>query len=435
MTATLNVFGVAGGGLGFAGRRMETIARVAFVPVALILMFDYATAFLVVSVPRGALLTSAELPAGATLNDVNQAAASIVNFGALVLLGLQEKPAMWGTEVAPRVVGLAAGSALLTLAVAASFMAPLIRLAGLGERPAPGLLRAPFGASQARYVLAHFVSLLPLAAVLAPSLVAVNFIGRAIDAAMSKGYALFPNPDSLHTIELVSPEAALTARGEFWLVSYGYLAYLAAIGAFVLFLVAMGHFGAGNRPNIGSPRPMQRAVFLAGATLFIVAVFTVFSLGGLAGEASQGQISFRAFAVGLIILVAYASLRFAPYPGVVACSGSMRPTGLFELSRGWNLFRLAGVFFVVWLVIIGVQIFVEGLILPSLSAGLNSLLTASDSLSRISNGGERPEWVTPVFVWAWAGVLIVYKFVWLFFTYGVSAGVLGRLYRESAEAS
>lgn len=399
---------------------METIARVGFLPIALILVFDFAASFSIVSLANGRMITFADLPNGASFETVSRAARSIVSDAAA--------QGRW------RILTIAGASFLINVILVASFMAPLVRFAGLGERPAPGLVRAPFAADQMRYVLAQFLSLLALGAVIAPSMAAIGFIARAVDAALSRTYVVFPNTESLHTIQMVSAQEALSGRGEFWLFSYGYIAYLAAAAAVAAFVVAMLHFHPSNRPNAGGSSPFARAGALAWATAFIIAALVIFSLGAGVSEATRGQISMRAFYAAAALLLAYLSLRFAPYPGIAVCRRSMAMAGLFELSRGWNLFRLAGAISVAWLVVVGVQMFAERLILPAIFAGVQSLFTASDSVSRLSNGGERAEWILPFFVWVWTGVLIAYKFVWLFFTYGVSAGVLGELYRESAGA-
>ncbi|MBI1393937.1 MAG: hypothetical protein GC152_14460 [Alphaproteobacteria bacterium] len=418
----LDVFGVAGGGLGFAAQRLETIARVCVVPIALMLTLDMAAVFGVLSTANGGLISFADLPKGATFATAASVAHRFVG-QALV-------------EGHIPILAIAAASVAVNVILVASFMAPLIRYAGLGEKPAPGLVRAPFGPDQARYVAAQGLSLIVLAAVaVAPAWAAFAFIARAIDAALSKTYASFPNADSLHTIDLVPAQEALALRGELWLFSYGYLGALAAAGVAVVFLLGLFHFHPRNRPAAGAGNAIARTSVLAILTAVLLAAIAWLLLGRVSGAVSGGRLALSAFLATFYVMLIYVSLRFAPYAGLAVCSRSMGLGGLFGLSRGWNLFRLAGAFALVALVILLVQIAVEGLILPVLSATVVSLFQASESLSKLQNGGEADSGILVAFVWIWTAILIGYKFLWLFFTYGVWAGFFGRLYRQSVETS
>ena len=124
----LRIFPVVGAALNFGGRRMETTARVAWLPIVLSMIASMAAVFAMVSVISGRLVTFADVPTylGAYQIAMKNAAR-----------GFQSNPgAMWAISLASL-----AAQTLLT----ASFMAPLIRYAGLGEKPAPGFIRAPFG--------------------------------------------------------------------------------------------------------------------------------------------------------------------------------------------------------------------------------------------------------------------------------------------------
>ena len=51
--------------------------------------------------------------------------------------------------------------------------------------------------------------------------------------------------------------------------------------------------------------------------------------------------------------------------------------------------------------------------------------------TKLVNSGVGADWVLPLFIWIWNGIKILANVFWAFFSYGVIAGLYGRLYRDS----
>ncbi len=136
------VFRTVAHALHFGARRMETIMRVAWLPVVLLLIVNMATLFGYVSVMAERLVTFEE---------------AVPTFRALEQVGADAAEAGWDKNPGAMAVITAASLALQFILISA-FMAPLIRLAGLGEHPGPGLFRIPFGPDQLRFVLSTIAS-------------------------------------------------------------------------------------------------------------------------------------------------------------------------------------------------------------------------------------------------------------------------------------
>ncbi|MCA8896060.1 MAG: hypothetical protein KDA48_12455, partial [Amphiplicatus sp.] len=66
----LRVFPVVGAALNFGLRRMETIMRVAWLPVVLLLVFNMASAFAILSIANDRFVTFADLAQGVSYNRV-----------------------------------------------------------------------------------------------------------------------------------------------------------------------------------------------------------------------------------------------------------------------------------------------------------------------------------------------------------------------------
>lgn len=415
----LPVFSVVGEALNFGARRMETIMRVAWLPVVLLLVLNMTTVFAALSIASGRLITFA---------DVSSYAQAEALFGRALTLGWLNKPAQLAT--------LVAASAAAELVLVAAFMAPLIRLAGLGERPRPGLVRLEFGPAQVRYVVASLLSLLVAAVfVFAPAGVTVYFVLRYVGEALAETYASFPNPESLHTIEIITRRGILEEQGRAWLYDVG--APLAAVAPFalVLWIVLTRHFAPKNRT-----RPPERPSLLlrALATLFwggaLVGLIWLALLARFGLQTNAQQSPLLAAAAIILTLGYYVSLRLFPWPGVAVCRGSLAPGGLFKITRGWNIARLFAALLMVSAFIFAVQLLINSVAFPALRATINQLFMATEAYTRLVGGGETGEWVRPLFVWLWNGLKILYNIFWMFFSYGVSAGLFGRLYRESERA-
>ena len=112
----LRIFSVVGEALNFGGRRMETIARVAWLPLLLSMIATMAAVFAMASVIAGQVITFSDIPS------FSVAQQQVDKFAAR---GFQNNPtAMWTISLA---------SVAVQTVLTASFMAPLIRYAGLGE--------------------------------------------------------------------------------------------------------------------------------------------------------------------------------------------------------------------------------------------------------------------------------------------------------------
>ena len=417
----LNVFSVVGEALNFGARRMETIMRAAWLPVVLLLIVNMTVVFSVLSIGADHLITFKDLRGG-TFAMAEQAAAAKLGAGF--------------AQGEPLAIAIVAGWALVNMALVSSFMAPLIRYSGLGEKPRAGVMRAPFGLDQLRYIAASLASSI-LAALfsLGPVLLASHFVGAHLKEALSKNYASFPNEESLHTIELVPAADKLEAEGSLWLYEYGVWSALAVIAVLGVFWLLVAHFHPDNR-DVAPRRPNVFArgfvVALALAGLFSIAL-TFASLNFDKSLVPANAYPFLIFASALVLLGAYLSVRLYAYPGVAVCRRSMSPAGVLAVTRGWNVVKLGLALVFIWALLMAVQLIVNSQVFVWLSSTLVTLFSATSVYTRIV-GGETGAWVLPFFVWLWTLIKLAYTIFWTFFTYGVSAGLLGRLYRESERA-
>jgi hypothetical protein len=429
----LRIFPVIGDALNFGGRRMETIARVSWLPIVLLLIANMAAIFGYLSIIAGRVITFEDIPTFLTATQLSTQHAA---------RGFENNAAgMWA---------ITAGITVLQTVLVASFMAPLIRYAGLGEKPAPGFVRAPFGPDQIRFIISSILSFLLVAVlVFGPIAGASYYALKYIVEAMAETRAVFPDPESLHTIQLTTAGASLADQGMAWVYSHALPAAFAAPFAIALWLIMFFHFS-----------PRNRSAAQQGGNIFLRGLVTFFATAGLlaggyfllrpvvlasyqqvvqlSGEAAKnltGTPVDAVLIVGLVayLLVSYFNLRLYPYPGVAVCRKSLGFGGTFRVTRGWNIFSLFVVLFIIGLFMGLVQVFIiNGLLLSVLLPWVVNLLYQATAVStRLVNSGVTGDWVLPTFVWIWNITKILINIVWLFFTYGVTAGLYGRLYRES----
>lgn len=411
---TLRVFSVVGEALGFGARRMATIMRVAWLPVALLLIVEMATVFGYLSVAAERLIT---------FSDVATFAQAKTALARLSMIGWKSHPdRMW-------MVNLASGA--INTVLIASFMAPLIRYAGLGEKPAPGVVRLEFGPDQIRYILAALISsLVLLIFILAPMAGAAFYTIKYLSAALSQTYASFPNPDSLHTMELVTKREALAAQGGLWV--YDIAVPLAVAAPFVIgfWVLLVAHFHPRNRASTaGAPNLVFRALTIL-LTLAVIGGLVWWGFHAKASAwASFAHYPALLFLAGLIVL--YFNLRVLPYQGVAVCRRSMAPAGTLKVTRGWNVLRLFAVIVMIAVIMFVMLIAINMFLFGFVAAVANLLYQATASATKLANSGVEAEWVRPLWIWVWNGFKISVNIFWAFFSYGVTAGLLGRLYRES----
>lgn len=428
----LRPFSVVGGALQFSMRRFETIMRVSALPISLMLIFNMAATFGYLSIANKRVITFADVAnAGATWAQAARLG------GRAAQSGLQSG----STEVWTIYVSLLIINAILV----SSFMAPLIRYAGLGEKPAPGVLRTPFGADQIRFILAGILSVLIfLLIVYAPiSLAMVSIVGF-VTQAMTTPFARFPDPDSLHTIDIVAGADAFGLR---WIHHYEvWGAASAGIAAFLIALLIL-HLRPKREDRSAGIGLIGRTLGVTGAvivflTLCIFIYVNVVKLlsklmtaaGGapLYGALSPDTLGVALFISAALAIAGFFSLRLFPYAGVAVCRRSMAFSGAFNVTRRYDVLRLGLSFFLLGVILFGAQILLVWLGGGAVFAVFGYLAMAVESYARLIGGGEGGEWVYPFFGWLWAMTGIAFTILWTAFTYGVSAGLWGRLYRESA---
>ncbi|MEM9170415.1 MAG: hypothetical protein AAGC56_12270 [Pseudomonadota bacterium] len=411
----LRIFPTVAEALHFGAGRMETIMRVAWLPVVGLLLVNMTTSFAHLSLAAGKLVTFGDL---------------VPNLAALESYAAQAERINWAQR--PQAAMIVAGAGLLAqIVLIASFMAPLIRFAGLGERPAPGVVRAPFGADQARLVLGFAASALAVGVlVLAPMHFTTTYTVEYVSTAFGRVFANFPDNDSLHTIELVQGRDLITAAGRQWVYLIGAPLLAAAPFFLVLWAVFAFHFrnavgahGAGGVFGLA-----LLALALAGG-LSGLAFFYIQALQS--GRADALPVGFSVLFAVFAVLVYYVQLRIAAYPGIAVCRHSMAPAGTLSVTRGGDLFRLLIVFAFIGAALFAVQYIINQYALRWISSVVGATLSTTVAYSRLVSAGEEAAWIQPTFVTGWAVIRILVNIFWTFFSYGVIAGLLGRLYRLS----
>lgn len=418
----LRSFSVAGDALNFSARRFETVLRVSAIPLVLLLIFNMTAALGYLSVANGRLITFTDIAnAGASWAQVAKLASNAAQSG----LSSGSAP-IWK---------IFAASTFVNVVIVSSFMAPLIRYAGLGERPAPGLVRLPFGPDQLRFLVSGFLSfLLTSLVVYAPIGAATFIIIGLVSTAAGTPYAHFPDANSLHTVDLIAGSEALTMRGEYWLYQYGYWSAATLLIAALLAIVFILHFRPRAEDRTAGIGLFWRAAgVLAGLALYFGAVY--YGAGRIAtpegATASPDIVAAIMFGAAALLAAIFLNLRVYPYTGVAVCRKSLDFAGTFRVTRRFSLVTLGLAFVLLGLILFLVQVLLVWLGGGAAYAVIAYLATAVESYVRLVTDGEGGKWVFPFFGWLWAVVGIVFTLLWTAFTYGVSAGLWGRLYRES----
>lgn len=427
----LRPLSIVGESLGFGVRRFETVLRVSFLPLVLVLVFEMAATLAYLSFASGRLITFKDLAEA----KVGWAQASRMADGALAQGLGAGSPEYWT---------IYAASALITAILVASFMAPLVRYAGLGERPAPGLVRIPFGPDQIRYLLAGLFSILIFALVVyAPVTFATASIIGFITQALSTPYASFPDAASLHTIDIIAGAETLGVKWFHQYQAWG----LAGLAATLLLIVLLTvHF---------APRAVDKSAGIgllgrilgvtAGFGLFIAVVlflYVSFMRMVAAGYAQAGQavppdflsldaLSPALFLIAALSFAAFVSLRLFPYVGVAVCRRSMAMGPALGVTRRFDVLRLALAFVLLGIIVFAVQVALVIIGGGAAMMAVGAIATAAQSVLRLISGGEGGDWVYPFFTWLWAAIGIVFTLMWTAFSYGVAAGLSGRLYRDA----
>ncbi len=431
----LRIFSVVGEVLNFGGRRIGTTMRIAWLPIVLLLIVNMATVFAYLSVVAGRVITFAEVG---------------TFFTAQQLVGRYAADGWSSNPIAmTAITGL---SFIFQYILISSFMAPLIRYSGLGEKPAPGVMRLAFGPDQLRYMFSNFFSILfSYLVILAPIIVASLFVMKYLVDAVSKTMVSFPDPNSLHTIKLVTAGDDLAARGVEWIYAFAIPLGAVAPVAILIWAIAFLHFHPRNRPNAnGDTNPIMRALvtlgavtIVAGGAFYFLREQILHYLKSAASLGAEGAVDISGAPVNAIlffgiagyILFGYFSLRLYPYPGVAVCRSSLALGGTLGLSRGWNLIRLQIILFAVPVLLTTLFVIINLGFLSMLMPQVIGLLYEATAVStRLVNSGVEGGWVLPLFIWIWTIIKMLVTIVWSFFYYGVLAGLYGRLYRDSERA-
>ncbi len=448
-----NIWSVAGEALNFGGRRMETIMRVAWLPVVLLLIVQMVSVFLTLSITLGTSVTFRQSVTYLAAQD------AYAQFAAVA----------WQSH--PRQMFLVTGGAMLvSLILIASFMAPLIRYAATGEKPASGLIRLPFGRDQIRFsltaLLGGFVSIGVLFAPLMAAIGAINrhFFGLIANTKL-EDHVKFPFPDSLHSVYEVNVADIITTAGKWWVFGLP-VSLLLLCGPLAGLLVGLmlRHFHPSKRhlAMAAEANPILRVVTVTGVTLAVVGILwgliagviprppyslgegfalgtplaqvlgvTNLFLGGFIGLLPMLDTPFRQFAlfsVLLIVIIFYFNLRLFAWPGSAVIGKSLLLRNALTVSRGWNLSRIIAVFiliFVITFVMQGVINFALNQVLVPVILYMHGLLVTT---TRLINSGVSADWILPIAQWTWNLARLLVNIFWMFFSYGVLAGLYGRLY-------
>lgn len=430
---TLRIFSVAGEALHFGARRMETLMRVGWLPVALILVIQLATAYSALSVQAGRLLTFED---GAIQIEQlsNWRITGVAATVAETLFNLARARAFG--EISLWIWAIFAGSFVLQILTASSLLAPMTRLAGLGEEPPPGAARLHFGEDEARFSAAAIGGALAIGVFIVGPMIAATFFSlKFVIDAYSQTFAVFPNPDSLHQVYEMTGLEAAKAQGETWKLTRGLPLLLLAPVAALFWVVLIRHFHPKNRgPNAGPPNLFARALVTligGGAAAGLLWLWVLMTHENIDPRSEVSLFfGFEAFAV---LLIYYISLRLFPVAGVATCRRSFRSdAGSFlTTSRGFNLFRLLMILVVLSVVLFAVQLLINMVGFSALGTTVQFVRYSAGQYFSLFNNGHEPEWVFPAVVWLWTAIRVLYNVFWVFFSYGVLSGLLGRLYRDA----
>jgi hypothetical protein len=414
----LGVFSVAGEALNFGWRRFGTIFRVGWLPLSLMLVFNMASVFLWLSLAYGRIISFTDVvAAGASWPEVIALAQQAQGQGLAASSGAAWS--LWGATL------------VVNLILLSSFMAPLTRYAGLGEKPAPGFIRAPFGPDQIRFVTAGVLSTAVfLAAAYAPIAVATLSVIQFMATGMTTPFATFPDADSLHTIDVIFGTDRFGVR---WLYGWQVWGAGAAVIGLLLFALIFGHVAPRREDRRAGIGVIGRGLGAAAGVLayFAAAVFSYNALfGGAApaGTAFADGLAGVLFMAGALAILVFAGIRLYPYAGVAVCRRSMAIAGSLRVTRRHNVFRLLAAILLIGFLLFGAEILIN--IAFSLLAGvIGTLFIAAESAARL--GGGEGGWAARSAALAIGASGIAANALWALFTYGVSAGLMGRLYRES----
>lgn len=407
--------------------------RVGWLPVVLLLVAQLATVYCVFSVQEGRLLTVED--GAIEVEQLNKwRITGVVATVAESLFNLARARAF--DQISPWIWAILAGSFILQMLIASSLIAPMTRLAGLGQEPAPGVARLHFGEDEARFSLAAIGGVFVLGLfVFGPMLAATFYSLKFVLEAYTKTFAVFPNPDSLHQVYQATGQEIAQASGSSWRLVRGVPLFVMAPAAVVFWIVLIRHFHPSNRgPGAGPGSLFARALLTlvgGGGAVGLVWLWVLLTHNNV--EPLSDVSLFFGFEALALVVLSYVSLRLFPVAGVAVCRRSFIADGgsFLSATRGWNLFGLASTLAVISAVLFLVQFFINTVGFSALGTTTQFVTFAAQQYFSFFNRGDEPEWVIPAMVWLWTAVRVLYNVFWVFFSYGVLSGLLGRLYRDA----
>lgn len=413
----LGFFSVAGEALNFGFRRMGAIIRTAWLPVLLMMVLNVAVVFSLLSVIAGRAVTIGDTGSYAW------AESAVIQYWSRG----------WARDSNAMLL-IAGGGLIVQLILASKFMAPLIRLAGMGENPKGGVFTAPFGPDQLRFLVAGVGSFALFALLIAaPAAAGAHFAGAYVADALNQTVARFPDPESLHTIKLLPLKQSIVEQKASGFFDLAIPAVVAAPALLAIWAGIMLHFRASTDDERAGANVLLRALIAAIA----VALFAGAILVGVAylseKQPATGAGAQFVFATVAALLFLYVSIRLFPYAGVAVNRRSLAFANTFHVSRRWNVLKLAGILVFVSGLLLAIHVFaINALFLDFFVPQIIGLLYSAVAVyTRLLNSGVTAEWVQPLFIWIWSAIKILVNLFWTFFSYGVLAGLFGRLYRDS----
>lgn len=172
---------------GFAYHRFDMIARQAWFPVLIIILLTFASPYLVLSIVNGELVTIASLPFNKAVEAISK-----------------NQELLWSQHLIKMVLFNLLAYVLVTL-LYASFFVPLLQYTARGIMPSHRSVNLAVGPRHFKFLLASFLTVGGILLILwSPMLLATHFIDQYVAEAVGRQYANFPDPNSLHTIEIVA---------------------------------------------------------------------------------------------------------------------------------------------------------------------------------------------------------------------------------------
>ncbi|MBD0427578.1 hypothetical protein [Aquisalinus flavus] len=172
---------------GFAVHRFSLIARLAWFPVLLIIMMSLLLPYVLLTILNGQVVT---------ITDISLADAATAIAKNQALLWEQH----FGTMLALNVL-----SYVFSTLMYASFLVPLIRYTARGIEPSHRSVVLHIGPRHFKFLGATLLTVGSIFLLLwMPVMISTFFIDSHVADAMNTKYAVFPDADSLHSVEIVS---------------------------------------------------------------------------------------------------------------------------------------------------------------------------------------------------------------------------------------